>query len=333
MDRDRWSRLSSLFAAALEGDPGQRAALLQGLEDDLRRELQSLLAAHEADGPVDRLGARMDDLRGEAMASVESLPASGPAAAARPMLEPGRRLGRHEIRSQLGAGGMGEVYRAFDTRLQREVAIKILGRRGRQRSGALPRFEQEARAASALNHPNIVSVYDIGEEASHPYIVMELVDGESLRALMSAGPCPDELLLHLAVQMADGLVAAHEREIVHGDLKPENVLVTPSGIAKILDFGLARFRRQEEEKHRRRRTRGAAPGNARLPALRKWSRGRRATGARTSSPWAPCSTRWRPVPRPSPAARGWRRWPPRCGATFVPWRRRVPIFRPPSWKR
>jgi predicted ATPase len=247
VDRDRWSRLSSLFAAALELGPGQRADLLDGAPGDLRREVESLLAAHEADGPFDRLAARMDDLRGEAMATVDTLAASGPPAASRPTLEPGRRLGRHEIRSPLGAGGMGEVYRAFDTRLQREVAIKILGRRGRQRSGALERFEQEARAASALNHPNIVSVYDIGEEASHPYIVMELVDGESLRAVMGAGPCPGELLLHLAVQVADGLVAAHERQIVHGDLKPENVLVTPQGIAKILDFGLARFRREEEE--------------------------------------------------------------------------------------
>ena len=135
---------------------------------------------------------------------------------------------------------MGEVYRAFDTRLQREVAIKVLARRVQQRPGALQRFEEEARAASALNHPNIITVYDIGEEESFPYIVMELVEGESLRSML-ARPWPVELLLHLAVQIADGLVAAHERQIVHRDLKPENILVSRQGIAKILDFGLAQL--------------------------------------------------------------------------------------------
>jgi predicted ATPase len=241
VDADRWEEVSSLFAAALERAPGERSALLGDIADPgLRHEVESLLAAHEAVGPLDRMAARMDTLRGDALASVGSGATGGTVRETPPALEPGRRLGRHEIRARVGTGGMGEVYRALDTRLQRDVAIKVLGGRGRQRPDALHRFEEEARAASALNHPNIITVYDIGEEAGHPYIVMELLEGESLRQMLG-GPWPVEPLLRLAVQIADGLVAAHERQIVHRDLKPENVLVTPAGTPKILDFGLAQF--------------------------------------------------------------------------------------------
>jgi predicted ATPase len=243
MDDDRWRLVCSLFGDAVERDGEERAALLGAAADpDLRREVESLLAAHEGTGSLDRLAAQMDGLRRAALAGVTGVPSAANAGGRAPPagLESGQRLGRHEIRARLGAGGMGEVYRAFDTRLQREVAIKILGQGVRLRSGALQRFEQEARAASALNHPNIVTVYDIGEESSFPYIVMELVEGASLRQMLS-GPWPIELLLHVAVQIADGLVAAHERHIVHGDLKPENILLNRQGIAKILDFGLAQF--------------------------------------------------------------------------------------------
>jgi predicted ATPase len=239
---DRWRRVCSLFGAVVESAAAGRAALLDAAVDpELRREVESLLAAHEGAGSLDRLAAQLDGMRRAALASRDGSVASAGGRAAPAALAPGRRLGRHEIRSRLGAGGMGEVYRAFDTRLQREVAIKILGQSVRLRSGALQRFEQEARAASALNHPNIVTVYDIGEESAAPYIVMELVEGASLRQMLSR-PWPLDLLLHVAAQLADGLVAAHERRIVHGDLKPENVLVSRHGIAKILDFGLAHFR-------------------------------------------------------------------------------------------
>jgi predicted ATPase len=247
---DEWRRVAELFGGALERQPGERAAFLDAARaaPELRREVESLLAAHDTLGPLDRLEAQMDQVRQEALSlrpTRERAAGSGaPAAQDAPRLAPGDRLGRYELRTPLGAGGMGEVYRASDTRLGRDVAIKIVGQRVREHPDALERFEQEARAASALNHPNIITVYDIGEQGSFPYIVMELVEGESLRQML-AGPWPLELLLHVAVQIADGLAAAHERRIVHCDLKPENILVTRQGVAKILDFGTAQFRRLE----------------------------------------------------------------------------------------
>jgi predicted ATPase/predicted Ser/Thr protein kinase len=135
---------------------------------------------------------------------------------------------------------MGEVFRAHDQRLDREVALKVIAADVERRPGASQRFEHEARAASALNHSNIVTIYDVGEEGGRPFIVMELLDGQSLRQFLSA-PLSTDLLLRLAVQIADGLTAAHERGIVHRDLKPENIFVTRQGTAKILDFGLARI--------------------------------------------------------------------------------------------
>jgi predicted ATPase len=242
MGDERWRQVCSLFGAALERDAPGRAALLGAvLDPELRREVQSLLAAHDGSGRLDRLAGQIDGVRRSLLGVTSSSAEGAPDQPAATALPPGRRLGRYEIRSRLGAGGMGEVYRAFDTRLQREVAIKTLVQGVRRRAGALQRFEQEARAASALNHPNIVTVHDIGEESSSPYMVMELVEGRSLRQVAS-GPWPAELLLHVAVQIADGMAAAHDRRIVHGDLKPENVLLNGHGIAKILDFGLARFR-------------------------------------------------------------------------------------------
>lgn len=156
----------------------------------------------------------------------------------------GRRLGRYEIRGRLGSGGMGEVYRAFDTRLLREVALKVVAARAGRGTEALARLEEEARAASALNHPNICTIHDIAEEHGVPYVVMELIEGESLRQKLGVGVEPKDAL-SWACQIAAGLTAAHERRIVHCDLKPENVLVTQDGTAKIADFGLARFRSVE----------------------------------------------------------------------------------------
>jgi predicted ATPase len=156
-------------------------------------------------------------------------------------LSPGSRFGRFQIVALLGSGGMGEVYRGLDTRLGREVAIKVISRGMHERHDALQRFEREAKAASALNHPNIITVHDIGEDGPYPYIVMELIEGQSLRQLLT-GPLPLDTLQRLAIQIADGLAAAHERHIVHRDLKPENILVDRGGTVKILDFGLAQFR-------------------------------------------------------------------------------------------
>ena len=155
-------------------------------------------------------------------------------------LAPGVKLGPYEILGPLGAGGMGQVWKARDTRLDREVAIKIIAHDKSEDATLQSRFEREARALSALNHPNIVAVYDVGEHEGGRYIVSELVRGESLRQVLSRGPLPADRLIPLATQIANALAAAHSAGIVHRDLKPENIMITGEGNVKILDFGLAR---------------------------------------------------------------------------------------------
>jgi eukaryotic-like serine/threonine-protein kinase len=158
-------------------------------------------------------------------------------------MKPGERVGPYEVLSPLGAGGMGEVWRAHDCRLGRDVAIKVLPESFAADEDRLRRFEHEARATAALNHPGIVAVYDIGTHDGAPYIVTELLEGQTLRTVLLAGPMPASRVVVLAVQLAEALAAAHEKGIVHRDLKPENVIVTPDGRAKILDFGLAKLAR------------------------------------------------------------------------------------------
>src|SRR5271165_2290659 len=152
------------------------------------------------------------------------------------------KLGPYEIKSPLGVGGMGEVYRARDSRLNRDVAIKVL--RQDSTTGSSPdlrsRFEREARAVAALNHPNIIAVYDFGIDSGQQYIVSELLEGESLRSLLHGKPVPVRKLIDVAVQVADGLATAHAVGVVHRDLKPENIMLAKDGRVKILDFGLAR---------------------------------------------------------------------------------------------
>ncbi|MEA2162823.1 MAG: eukaryotic-like serine/threonine-protein kinase [Thermoanaerobaculia bacterium] len=157
------------------------------------------------------------------------------------MLAAGTMLGPYKILTAIGAGGMGEVYRAQDTRLGRDVAVKVLTRNLSGDAEALRRFEQEARAAGILNHPNILAIYDIGSEEGQNYIVSELLEGESLRARIRQGAIPPRKVLDYAAQIARGLSAAHERNIVHRDLKPENLFITRDGHVKILDFGLAKL--------------------------------------------------------------------------------------------
>jgi hypothetical protein len=156
-------------------------------------------------------------------------------------LTSGSRLGPYEILAPLGAGGMGEVFRARDSRLGREVALKVLPEALALDRERLARFEQEARAASALNHPNIVTIHDIGREGETAFIAMELVDGKTLRELEASGPLPVRRILNVAAQVAEGLAKAHAVGIVHRDLKPENVMVSRDGFVKILDFGLAKL--------------------------------------------------------------------------------------------
>jgi hypothetical protein len=160
-------------------------------------------------------------------------------------LESGTRLGPYEILGLIGAGGMGEVYRARDPRLGRDVAVKVLPRGYAKDPERLQRFEQEARAAGQLNHPNVLAIYDVGVAADTPYLVTELLEGETLRQTISRGPLPPRTGLDYVLQTTRGLEAAHAKGIIHRDLKPENLLVTAEGRVKILDFGLAKLTRRE----------------------------------------------------------------------------------------
>jgi TolB-like protein/Tfp pilus assembly protein PilF len=153
----------------------------------------------------------------------------------------GDRLGSYEITDRLGAGGMGQVYRAKDLKLGRDVAVKVLREELAADPERLRRFEQEARSASALNHPNIITIHDIGKHEDTPYIAMELVEGKTLKEMLSGGPLPIKELFELATQIVEGLAKAHSGGIIHRDLKPANLMVTEDGFVKILDFGLAKL--------------------------------------------------------------------------------------------
>ena len=230
MTPERWVRVQEVFAAALEKEPPARQAFVtasSGRDDELREEVESLLAEHDK--------AASEFLESPAVGALAA------AVATRSTLSRGTRLGFFEIVAALGAGGMGEVYRAKDTRLGREVAIKVLPVEVSADPERVKRFEKEARSASALNHPNIVTIHDTGTSDGVAWIAMELVEGQTLRQLLSAGAMPVKRLLAIATQIAEGLAKAHEVGIVHRDLKPENVMVTRAGLVKILDFGLAKL--------------------------------------------------------------------------------------------
>jgi len=193
-------------------------------------------------------------------------------------ISPGSRLGPYEVIAPLGAEGMGEVWRARDPRLGREVAIKVLPEELSTDDERLKRLEREARAASALNHPNIVTIHEIGAADGRTFLVMERIDGQTLRELLLEGALPPRRLLSIACQIADGLARAHESGIVHRDLKPENVMVTKDGLVKILDFGLAKLAPSETkpdsltEAPTDRDRGGNRPGNGRIHVPRAGER-------------------------------------------------------------
>jgi serine/threonine protein kinase len=221
MLKERWSEIEKLYLSASELESTERVAYLErmcGSDLDLRREVESLLEFLE---PVP--------------SQVPDTPVPS-----------GEQIGPYTILEFLRAGGMGEVYKARDTRLNRNVAIKFLPSVLAGDAAALDRFRHEARAASALNHPRICTVHDIGDYHGRPFFVMELLEGQSLNERMSGKPVPVPELVDLAVQTCDGLQAAHAKGIIHRDIKPANVFLTTSGQIKILDFGLAKL---VEESH------------------------------------------------------------------------------------
>lgn len=222
MTPERWQQVKFVLQEALEIAPERRPAFLDracSTDHSLRREVESLLSSS-------------NDVR-------SSFLQSSPGAGLR--LREGTILGEFEILSVLGSGGMGEVYRARDRRLDRDVAIKVLPQFVSLDPGRLRRFEQEAKAAAALNHPNILAVFQMGTHEGAPYLVSEFLEGETLRELVRRGPIPPKKASDYALQIAHGLAAAHEKGIVHRDLKPENLFVTRDGRIKILDFGLAKL--------------------------------------------------------------------------------------------
>src|SRR5438105_8959881 len=160
-------------------------------------------------------------------------------------ISPNTTIAQYTIVSKIGEGGMGEVYRARDTKLGRDVAIKVLPAAFSENSERLRRFEQEAQAAGALNHPNILSIFHIGTHDGAPYIVSELLEGETLRDRMADAALPQRKAIDYALQIARGLAAAHEKGIVHRDIKPDNIFITNDGRVKILDFGLAKLSQRQ----------------------------------------------------------------------------------------
>src|SRR2546421_520121 len=236
MTPQQYEHLTELFHAALEIAPAERAAFVDQVSDgdaDLRRELESLLAAHEqracyTQKPPDDIAA--------GMLAQQDNSAEGAAS-----LAPNTRLDRYEIRSLLAKGGMGEVYLAEDMRLHRKVALKILPAAVATDEDRMRRFEQEATAAAALNHPHIAHIYEIGESAGTHFIAIEHIDGDTLRDKIHRDKAPLQKLLKYLTQVAEGLTKAHAAGIVHRDLKPDNIMITRDDYAKILDFGLAKL--------------------------------------------------------------------------------------------
>lgn len=229
MTPDRYQQISRLCADALQLPPGQRSAFLVeacGADDQLRREIETLLSwEHETGGFIEST----------AMATLATKLAHEQF-----RLSPGTQISHFQIVSLLGRGGMGEVYLAMDQRLNRQCALKLLPMEFTLNKRLVERFEQEAHAASALNHPNIITVYEIDQVGDVHFIATELVSGKTLRQMLGDGALSLATTLDIAIQVAGALQAAHRVGIIHRDIKPENIMVRPDGLVKVLDFGLAR---------------------------------------------------------------------------------------------
>ena len=230
MKPERWQQIDELLQSALARPPGERSAFLAqpcAGDEPLRREIESLIASHEEAGNF--LDTPMSQIAAELLVEDQA------------GLVAGQKLGPYEIMGSLGAGGMGEVYLAEDARLGRKIALKLLPDYFTRDANRLRRFEREARALSALNHPNIVTIHEIGESNSTHFIATEFVDGKTLRQLINEKPFTLNEALNVAIQVAGALMGAHAAGIVHRDIKPENIMLRLDGYVKILDFGLAQL--------------------------------------------------------------------------------------------
>src|SRR5215470_8847921 len=230
MTPERWRQVNELFHSALKYDPAQRGSYLNQVCDgdqELRQEVESLISSHQNSD---------DFIEGYPIEAATRLFAED-----RPDLSAGQRISQYKILSLLGRGGMGEVYLAYDSKLGRKVALKLLPSSFTQDHDRSRRFEQEARAASALNHPNILTIFDIEKIEGTHFIATEYIEGRTLRQRMADGKMDLAEALDLARQIASALSAAHQAGIAHRDIKPENIMLRPDGYLKVLDFGLAKL--------------------------------------------------------------------------------------------
>src|SRR5262245_36595507 len=241
MDANRWKQIKKIYDRALDLSLDEREGFLAeacGADADLRREIETLLAAHEHAGPF--LESPAVEAAAREIALIEELPTMAAIMPTAPQLI-GREMANYRIISLLGRGGMGEVYLAEDKRLYRKVALKLLPRQFTNDADRVRRFEREARAVSALNHPNIVTIFDIGQTDGLWFMTTEFIEGQTLRQMLTENklpPLPD--VFRIATQIADALQAAHDLGIVHRDIKPDNVMLRRDGYVKVLDFGLAK---------------------------------------------------------------------------------------------
>jgi eukaryotic-like serine/threonine-protein kinase len=234
MNRERFQQVETIFQAALKRDPASRASFLDGAcleDDDLRAEVESLLAAHDDAGSFIHTPAL--DVAAELMADEHSDALIN------------HSIGQYKIIAKIGAGGMGEVYLAQDSKLARKVALKLLPDFFVNDRERLTRFHQEARAASSLNHPNIITIHEIGQVGSAHFIATEFIEGQTLRQVIASGSLKMSEALDVVIQSASALAAAHTAGIVHRDIKPENIMLRPDGYVKVLDFGLAKQSREQ----------------------------------------------------------------------------------------
>src|SRR6267378_1040735 len=241
MERERWGRVEQIFHAALQVEESRRAELVRRScagDEDLCREVESLLAHHSESASFIETPAFADAgasaLRPRGSRSLHPKSGNPKSGLAETV------IGHYRVLGKIGCGGMGVVYEAEDLKLGRHVALKFLPEELAEDPQSLERFGREARSASALNHPNICTIYEINEANGRAFIAMELVEGKTLRDLLTSGLMPMGKAIEIAAQVAEGLTKAHEAGIAHRDLKPENLMVSHDGLVKILDFGLAK---------------------------------------------------------------------------------------------